>query len=209
MRYVVTKRECESHGNGMIIRIYRDLKPELIDWVLQASIMLTFVMLAFAVGLYAGQAKAETVTKEVTVVETEEVAEEETETYSDVIPLSYTEQKALKDASEEFGVDYYVMLGLIERETNFRNIPGDNGNASGYCQVWKKWWSGKMKDIGADDLNIPEDNFRTACAIMRELTDRYGSVAGALTAYNTGSYNGRVSAYASSVLQNAEKWKKA
>lgn len=208
MRYVTTRQECKSVGNRLTVKTYRDMKFEPIDWFLISLISFTFLLLAFCAGLHIGKSQVETVTKEVTVVETEE-AEEETETYSDAIPLSYTEQKALKDASEEFGVDYCVMLGLIEQETDFRNIPGDNGNASGYCQVWKKWWSGKMQDIGADDLNIPEDNFRTACAIMRELTDRYGSVAGALTAYNKGSYNGRVSAYASSVLQNAEKWKKA
>ena len=209
MRYVTTKQECKSVGNRLTVKIYKDMKFEPIDWFLIALISFTFLLLAFCVGLHVGKSQAETVTKEVTVVETEEVAEEETETYSDAIPLSYTEQKALKDASEEFGVDYYVMLGLIEKETNFRNTMGDGGNAYGYCQVWLKWWRETMLDIGAKDLNVPEDNFRTACAIMRELTDRYGSVAGALTAYNKGSYNGRVSAYASSVLQNAERWRKA
>ena len=138
---------------------------------------------------------------------TETVTEPDTDFYIDTIPLGYAEQKALYEASEEFGVDYFTMLGLIERETNFRNIYGDGGRAYGYCQVWLKWWSGKMQDIGADDLNVARDNFRTACAIMQELTDRYGTVAGALTAYNTGSYNGRVTEYATSVLENAEKWR--
>ena len=211
MRYVTTRQECKSVGNRLTVKIYKELKLEAGDWMLISAISLTFLLLAFCIGLHIGRAQtetvAETVTEEVAVVET--VTEEETETYSDDIPLSYAEQQSLRDASEEFGVDYYVMLGLIEQETDFRNIAGDNGNASGYCQVWRKWWSGKMNDIGAEDLNIPEDNFRTACAIIRELTDRYGSTAGALTAYNKGSYDGRVSSYASSVLQNAEKWRKA
>lgn len=139
--------------------------------------------------------------------ETETVIEPYTDFYHEDIPLRYAEQRDLYEASEEFGVDYYTMLGLIERETNFRNIYGDNGNASGYCQIWLKWWSEKMQDIGASDLNIPEDNFRTACAIVRELTDRYGSTAGALTAYNTGSYNGTATEYAKSVMAKAEKWR--
>ena len=152
----------------------------------------------------------ETATEEIkveTTPTTETVIEPDTDFYSEEIPLGYAEQKALFDASEEFGVDYHTMLGLIERETNFRNISGDNGNAAGYCQVWLKWWSEKMQDIGASDLNIPEDNFRTACAIVRELTDRYGNIEGALTAYNAGSYNGTVTAYAKSVMKNAEKWR--
>ena len=139
--------------------------------------------------------------------ETETVIEPYTDFYHEDIPLRYAEQRDLYEASEEFGVDYYTMLGLIERETNFRNIYGDNGNASGYCQIWRKWWSETMQDIGASDLNIPKDNFRTACAIVRELTDRYGSLEGALTAYNTGSYNGVVAKYATTILENAEKWR--
>ena len=66
-----------------------------------------------------------------------------------------------------------------------------------------------MTDIGAEDLNEPKDNFRTACAIVAELTEEHGSVAGALTAYNKGSYDGTVSKYAVSVLENAEKWRTA
>lgn len=139
----------------------------------------------------------------------EVVPEEPIDEYEADVPLTYQEQRELRSAAEEFGIDYSLMLGLIEKETEFRNIPGDGGEAYGYCQVWLRWWKGKMQDIGATDLNIPKDNFRTACAIMRELTDRYGSYAGALTAYNKGSFDGVVSNYATTVLQNAERWKKA
>lgn len=121
------------------------------------------------------------------------------------IPIPYAEQDFLHTAAEEFGVDYHLMLGLIERETNFRNIPGDGGNAYGYCQVWPKWWSGLMEEIGAEDLNDPYDNFRTACAIVAHLTEKHGSTERALTAYNSGKPG--QSAYASAVLANAEKWR--
>ena len=139
----------------------------------------------------------------------EVVPEEPIDEYEADVPLTYQEQRELREAAEEFGIDYDLVLGLIEQETEFRNIPGDGGEAYGYCQVWLKWWSGKMQEIGATDLNVPKDNFRTACAIMRELTDRYGSYAGALTAYNKGSFDGVVANYATTVLQNAEKWKRA
>lgn len=139
--------------------------------------------------------------------ETETVIEPDTDFYSEEIPLGYAEQRDLYEASEEFGVDYYTMLGLVEKESTFRNIMGDDGNAYGYCQVWLYWWEDTMTEIGATDLLIPEDNFRTACAIVRELTDRYGCIEGALTAYNAGSYNGNVTAYARTVMKNAEKWR--
>lgn len=120
------------------------------------------------------------------------------------VPLSRQEQDYLHSACKEFNIPYSLMLGLIEKETEFNNIMGDNGHAYGYCQIWPKWWSGLMSEIGASDLNEPYDNFRTACAILRKHIDRYGSVTDALTAYNTG--HGGNSGYAQSVLRNAEKW---
>jgi hypothetical protein len=209
MRYVTTRREVEKGENGVIIRVFRDMKLEVIDWVLILAISATFLLLAFAVGFYSGKAVVEPAeamqTEAVTEVETYEEPTEDW--YIESLPLTYNEQKDLYDAAEEFGVDYYTMLGLIERETEFRNISGDSGNASGYCQIWRKWWLNKMREIGAEDLNVAKDNFRTACAIIAELQDEYDSLAGALTAYNKGSYNGRVTEYATAVLKNAEKWR--
>lgn len=121
------------------------------------------------------------------------------------VPLDYAEQDFLHTAAAEFGVDYYLMLGLIERETNFRNIPGDGGDSAGYCQIQRKWWSGLMEEIGAEDLNDPYDNFRTACAIVAHLTEKHGTTEDALTSYNSGKTG--QSAYASAVLANAEKWR--
>lgn len=135
------------------------------------ALALSFFSLGFVVGR----------TAESMIQEEEIIAEEyiEPDFYSEDVPLTYEEQECLFEASEEFGVDYCVMLGLIEKETDFRNI------------------------------NNPKDNFRTACAIVAELRDQYGSMAGALTAYNKGSYDGTVSRYAASVLENAEKWRMA
>lgn len=199
----------------------REAKEKLMRAILFSAVLLMFLaVICFEVVNYhinteiAEITAIQTATEEIEVeaiptteTETETVIEPGTDFYSEEIPLGYAEQKALFEASEEFGVDYYTMLGLIERETNFRNISGDGGKAYGYCQVWPYWWSEKMQDIGASDLNNPEDNFRTACAIVRELTDRYRSTAGALTAYNKGSYNGTATEYARSVMANAEKWR--
>lgn len=124
--------------------------------------------------------------------------------YIEAVPLSEEEQAALFAAADEFGVEYALMLGLIERETNFRNIPGDGGDSAGFCQIQSKWWGGLMEEIGADDLTDPADNFRTACAIVANLIERYGSTRDALTAYNAGKPG--ESQYSRAVLANAEKW---
>lgn len=124
--------------------------------------------------------------------------------YRDDVPLTYDEQDFLQTACEEFGVDYPLMLGLIEHETNFRNIHGDDGKSAGYCQIQRRYWHGLMDEIGAKDLNDPYDNFRTGCAIMAQLIDRYGNVKDALSVYNSG-HTGRNS-YSNAVLEAAERW---
>lgn len=121
------------------------------------------------------------------------------------VPLSYEEQDFLQTACEEFGVDYHLMLALIDQETNFRNLTGDGGDSYGYTQIQPRWWSGLMEEIGAEDLMDPYDNFRTSCAILSQLTEQYGNVRDALSAYNTGSPG--ETEYATSILEAAEKWR--
>lgn len=115
------------------------------------------------------------------------------------IPLPKAEQEMLYDACEEFGVPYELALAVIWRETRYQNIMGDNGASAGYMQIQRRWWSGLMDEIGATDLNVPKDNFRTGCAIIAQLTEKYGSVESALTAYNTGKPG--KSKYATAVLE--------
>lgn len=104
----------------------------------------------------------------------------------DDIPLSYELQAMLYGACKEFEIEYTIALAMIEQETNFRNVKGDGGDSVGYMQIQSKWWSGLMAEIGAEDLMEPVDNFRTGCAILRQLLDKYGSVEDALSAYNRG-----------------------
>lgn len=123
------------------------------------------------------------------------------------IPLSCGLQEELYGACEEFGVDYYIMIALIEKETRFTNVIGDGGASYGYCQIQPRWWSGLMAEIGATDLMIPKDNFRTACAIMAKLTRLYHTTEGALVAYNQGHYRGYSTQYSREIIANAEKYR--
>lgn len=118
------------------------------------------------------------------------------------MPLEPELQQALWDACCEFGIDYTLALAVIEQETRFQNLIGDDGNAIGYFQVQPQWWGELMEEIGVDDLTDPKQNFRAGCAILRELLLRYdGSVTDALTAYNSG-HPGQ-SAYAEAVMAAA------
>ena len=123
------------------------------------------------------------------------------------IPMEAELQEQLYEAAQEFGVDYYIMIALIDRETEFRNVFGDGGDSYGYCQIQPKWWYGLMVDIGATNLTNPRDNFRVACAIIAQLTEEYQSVEGALVAYNQGSYNGSSTEYSREIIANARRYR--
>ena len=128
-------------------------------------------------------------------------------TYNPNIPLSRQEQKDLLAACKEFRISPDIALGLIEKETRFQNVTGDSGRSQGYMQIQRRWWKGLMAEIGASDLTKPKDNFRTGCAILRQLIDKSGGdVAKALTIYNAGHDHGGRS-YANAVLKNAAKYR--
>ena len=64
-----------------------------------------------------------------------------------------------------------------------------------------------MVEIGATDLTKAEDNFRVACAIISQLTEKHESVEGALVEYNQGSYNGSSTAYSEEIIANAKRYR--
>ena len=118
------------------------------------------------------------------------------------VPLDHDTQDLLRQACEESGVDMALALAVISRETDFRNISGDNGNAYGYFQVWPKWHYDRMERLGVTDLNDPLSNFRVGCDFLAELLEKY-PLTDALTWYNSGRPGN--SAYARSVIRRMEK----
>lgn len=123
------------------------------------------------------------------------------------IPLDAETQRQLWQACEETGVTYEMALAIIWKETNFRNIVGDNGKSFGYMQVQKKWHSDRMERYGVTDLMDPYGNFLVGCDYIAELAEKDRGIEWVLHAYNGGtSYAnelakaGKVSQYAKDVL---------
>lgn len=129
-----------------------------------------------------------------------------TSDYRPDIPLLPEEQHALLCACREFNISPSLVLGVIQHETNFTNSRGDHGRSLGYMQIQPRWWTRLMDEIGATDLMIPEDNFRTGCAILRQLIDdAEGNISVALTVYNVGHDDG-TRTYAMEVQRLAALW---
>ena len=132
----------------------------------------------------------------------------------DDIPLDYATQMLLYGACLEFEVPYELALAVIEQETNFRNVTGDDGASEGYMQVQQRFHKDRMDELGVTDLMDPESNFRVACHYLRDLFDRYGDTHKVLMAYNAGpsgaaklwSEGIMTSSYSRSVMERMQKY---
>ena len=123
------------------------------------------------------------------------------------IPLSAENQRLLWQACEETGVTYELALAVIWKETDFRNIKGDDGKSAGYMQVQPQWHGDRMEKYGVTDLMDPYSNFLVGCDYLAELAEKDRGIEWMLHAYNGGmSYAnklakaGKVSQYARTVL---------
>lgn len=136
----------------------------------------------------------------------EPVQPDEQDRFCEDIPLTNEEQGFLQSACEEFEVPYALALGLIEQETDFRNIICDNGASTGYMQVQKKWHWDRMERLGVTDLSEPNGNFRVGLDYLSELYGKYEDWSLALTVYNMGHNPGYITDYAKNVMGNYERW---
>lgn len=137
--------------------------------------------------------------------ENQELADEQSY-HSEVIPLTYEEQDWLQAACEEFNVPYALALGLIEKESNFRNLIGDHGASAGYMQIQQKWHQDRMERLGVTDLLEPSGNFRVGCDFLAELCAKYNDWNVVLTVFNMGHDPGYITDYAKDVMENYVKW---
>ena len=100
-------------------------------------------------------------------------------------PLPLDLQVKLYGACLEMGVDYQLALAVVEQETGYGNLMGDDGESAGYMQVQEQWHRERMALLGVDDLRDPEGNFRVGCHFLKECIDKYGLEKG-LGYYNSG-----------------------
>lgn len=132
--------------------------------------------------------------------------------YSDEIPLSNGWQCFTQDTCRRYGIDYALMLGLMDVESDFVE-DADSGWAYGLCQI------GYInEDAMADlclDIYTNQGNIEAACVILSDYLSRY-TTEQALICYNEGEYGAAdtfadgiySTKYSRSVLESAEKWRR-
>lgn len=135
---------------------------------------------------------------ETTVIVTESVF-----TPYDFISLSDELQTHIHTKCKEYGINYNLALAIIKTESNFDvDAVGDNGQATGLCQIWAKWHGQTAIERGLD-INNPADNVELMLVILTSNLERCeGDMTGALQMYNTGGSSG--CEYANGVYSNLD-----
>lgn len=85
-------------------------------------------------------------------------------------------QRYLWDLCKERDLDYYIIIALIERESDYKsNASGDNGNSKGYMQVQERWHRERMEAEAVEDLYDPYGNVRVGLNFLQELYEKHGA----------------------------------
>lgn len=80
-------------------------------------------------------------------------------------------QAYLWSLCEEKGLNYYVVVALIEKESRYHyDASAGNGKIKGYMQIYEKWHKERMEAEGVTDLYNPYENIRVGLNFLEELT---------------------------------------
>lgn len=142
------------------------------------------------------------------IVETTEATTEPIQIYN--VPLDADLQLHIIRVAEAHGIDPAIVMAMADQESTYNpNCIGDGGHALGLFQVQPYWHRDRMERLGCPDLLDPYQNAIVAIDYLYEMLTWYGTIEGALTAYQQGHYNGEVTWYARSVLAIAKEiaWK--
>lgn len=139
-----------------------------------------------------------------TTVEAITTALETTPIYN--VNLSTEVQECIITECGKYNIPPEIVVTMIERESRYNpNAIGDNGNSFGLMQIQPRWHKKRMEKLGCTDLLNPVQNVKVGIDYLGELYNRYGDIAKALTAYNTGSYTGTITHYAVAVMARANE----
>ncbi len=132
------------------------------------------------------------------------------------LPLSPELQEYTYRQGAEKGLDYALMLGIMEQESDFRFNVVSGGNY-GLFQINEINFPKLRSEIGTDDLLNPYQNIRAAAYLLGELKAKYEADSMVLMAYNKGEGGARRfwqkgvygTDYTKGVFEKAENYKAA
>ena len=129
--------------------------------------------------------------------------------------ISVEAQVSCYEYGEMYDICPELLMAMIEAESS-GDPKAENGDCKGLMQISERWHTGRMEEIGADDIWSETDNIHIGANYLHELFNRYEDVALVLMVYNGESdaiekaENGYISDYARKILDRSaelERWK--
>lgn len=113
------------------------------------------------------------------------------------IPLSFDLQEHIYKICNNCNIDYRLILGLIQAESNFDESAISSAGCYGLMQLNPSYFPSNLNSY---------DNIQAGIEYLHELLDKYNNdVSAALRAYNRG-YDDGVRGYSNTVISYAKNW---
>lgn len=129
------------------------------------------------------------------------------------IGLDYELQKYTYEQCEKNGLEFELVLAVMQVESNFKSDLISRTNDYGLMQINKVNHKWLMKELGVTDFLYPKQNIDCGIYMLKELFDKYSDEHKVLMAYNFGEAGMkrnwkkgvRSSKYSQKVLQTRER----
>ena len=134
--------------------------------------------------------------------------------YSRDIPLSDELQQYTYETAEKYGVNYDLMLAIMQTESQFNNVISDNGEDIGLCQINVINAEWLYTDYGIYNLMDEKQNIKACAIILSKLQGQFESESHVVMAYNLGASkaekyisSGKITEYTEKVYENMKEIK--
>lgn len=100
----------------------------------------------------------------------------------------------IQEYSQEFGLNPFLIKGVIRTESDFRATVISNKNAKGLMQITDSTGAWIAQKLGVNNftpsmLFNPQINIEFGCWYLKDLENQFGNVNNAIAAYNAGRNN--------------------
>ena len=134
--------------------------------------------------------------------------------YSREIPLSDELQQFTYETAKKYGVNYDLMLAIMQTESQYQNVVSDNDEDIGLCQINACNAEWLYEEHGIYNLMDERQNIEACAIILDKLQGQFDNESHVVMAYNLGASkaekyikSGRITEYTEKVYENLEEIK--
>ena len=102
------------------------------------------------------------------------------------VPMDVNLQKQVYETAKEYGLDWTLLMAVIQQESQFDIHAKSDGGDFGLMQINRINHPALSVTLGIHDFLDPKDNVRAGAYMLRDLFDKYGDTNKVLMAYQMG-----------------------